>query len=156
MAPAPDPLDLFLDLGAIVIAALALGVSVLSWRVAQQATRATQQGARAAIYDRRFEIYSDAEDFIAAWSRDGRPDIRNALPTLVGAWSRSHFLCRDEVTRYLRQLWLDAVQADYLNNVISGEVKGDRDAAIAKAHDYLNEHVDFEKLRELFSEDLKI
>jgi hypothetical protein len=43
-----------LDAVAVIIAALALIVSLLSWRASVQAVRAS-------IFDRRFEVYADAE-----------------------------------------------------------------------------------------------
>ena len=90
----------YISVGAIVIAAIALWVSHRSWRTSEKAIRAS-------TFDHRYEVYSDAEAFIGAWMRDARPDL-GKLPTLIGAWTRSHFLCRDEVTKYLRKLWEDA------------------------------------------------
>ena len=46
------------------------------------------------------------------------------LSVLVGAWSRSHFLCDERVTKYLRKLWLDAVSADYHDKVDQGANHG--------------------------------
>jgi hypothetical protein len=115
-----------------------------------------EQGNRAAIFDRRFEVYGDAEHFIIAWMRDAKPDLSGQLGTLIGAWSRSHFLFDVEVTTYLRQLWLDAVDADYARQVIAGEAPGDRQKAIEKSHDLLLKHANFDKLRNTFLPHMKI
>lgn len=87
--------------------------------------------------------------------RDGHPNL-GELGTLVGAWSRSHFVCREEVTRYLRKLWLDAVRADYLHKVIEGKVKGDHEKAVDEFYELLREHADFDKLRKIFMNDLRV
>jgi hypothetical protein len=84
------------------------------------------------------------------------PPSVEELGILVGAWSRSHFLCRAQVTQYLRTLWLEALEADYLNKVISGEVKGDRSQAVEKFYAIQKKHFDYEKLREVFMKDLKV
>jgi hypothetical protein len=60
------------------------------------------------------------------------------------------------VTQYLRKVWLDAVKADYLNKVISGEVAGDRAKAVDEFHTLLKQHADYDKLREIFMPDLKV
>jgi hypothetical protein len=133
---------------AAVISLFALAVSFLSWRAAVQSISAS-------AFDRRFEIYSDAERFIGAWMRDAHPDL-GLLPTLVGAWTRSHFLCSDEVTTDLRKLWLDAVNADMDHKVIAGEVQGDRDRAIERRTALMLEHADYERLRAKFMHDLKV
>lgn len=133
---------------AIAISAFALIVAVLSWRASIQATRA-------AIYERRYEVYADAEKFISAWLRDGRPDM-DELRTLVGAWSRSHFLFDEKVTVYLRKIWTDAVDADYANKVIAKKAQGDRSNAIEKASALHLEHADYDKLRAVFMDKLKV
>jgi hypothetical protein len=88
---------------ALIVSIVALLISVLGYRIAQHANRA-------AIFDRRFEVYEDAEQFVGAWQAHGRSS--EDLSRLVGAWNRSHFLFDDPVTAYLRQLWLDAIDAD--------------------------------------------
>ena len=138
----------YLDIAAIIIAGIALAISFMSWRAAKQSTRA-------AIHDRRYEIYEAAERFISIWLREGQPDL-DALGPLVGAWIKSHFLCRKEVTRYLRQLWLDAVQADKMTLVAKGEVPGDRQKAIEQKWELINKYSDYEGLREVFMDDLRV
>lgn len=139
--------DLISSLSAIVAIA-AFAVSFASWR-------ASERSVKAAIFEHRYSIYEDAETFLSAWLRHGRPDMA-LLGQLVGAWSRSHFVCRPEVTAYLRKLWLDAVNADYLAKVISGEVEGDHNVAVEKKYDLIREHADFDKLRGVFLPDLKV
>ena len=100
-------------------------------------------------------LYSDAEAFIGVWMRDARPDMEK-LPLLVGAWTRSHFLCRGEVTQYLRTLWTDAVRADELNELMSGNAEGDRPKAVKEFYELLKAHANYERLRGKFMPDLKI
>ena len=87
--------------------------------------------------------------------RDGQPDM-TLLGVLVGAWSRSHFLCKTEVTDYLRKLWLDAVRASYLHGVMTGEAQGDHGEAVKEFHALLREHADYDKLRAKFMSDLRV
>ena len=141
-------METFVNVLALVVAALALAVSWLSWR-------ASLLGIRASTYDRTYEIYADAERFHGPWMRDARPDM-SMLPTLIGAWSRSHFLCSEEVTAYLRKLWLDAIRAEHLSKVIAGEYPGDHGAAVKEEYELLRQHVDFERLRVLFMPDLRV
>ena len=141
-------MDVMLATGSFVLAVLALFVSVRSWQAADQS-------ARAAIYAQRFEIYSDAEAFISAWMRDGTPDL-SLLSRLVGAWSRSHFLSRAEVTAYLRELWTNAVDASYARKIMQDKAKGDYGSAAEKEHNLLMKHADFDRLREVFMHDLKV
>lgn len=133
----------------ILIALAALVVSVLSLRASSQTVRAT-------VFDRRFDIYADAEKFIAAWGRDGYPDIQTELRTLVGAWTRSHFICHPSTTQYLRKLWLDGIEANKLRAVIAGELPGDHAEAVRKYYELLRLHADYDKLREVFMKDLRI
>ena len=141
-------MESYIDLAAALMAALALGVSFLAWRASMLAVRAT-------TFDRRFEIYKDAESFIAAWTRDSSPDM-SRLSVLVGAWSRSQFLCSDEVTSYLKQVWDDAVSAAVLRKVMSGELPGDHGQAAEESHALLREHADFVLLRATFMPDLRV
>lgn len=141
-------MGIYLNIGAILIAAIALIVSYLSWRTSEKAVRAS-------TFNRRFEIYLDAQAFIDAWMRHARPDMEK-LPTLVGAWSRSHFLCREEVTQYLRSLWVDAVKAAELDMVVSNEMEGDRPEAVKEVYRLLRTHADYDQLRQKFMRDLKV
>ena len=99
-------MESYIDLGVIVVAVLAFAVSILAWRAAMLA-------GRAATFERRFEIYRDAETFIAAWQRNGSPDMAK-LPLIVGAWTRSQFVCSETATNYLKTVWDDAVNAAVL------------------------------------------
>ena len=141
-------MDTYIDLGVLVVAAIALVLAYLSWRASLLAVRAS-------TFDRRYEVYAEAERFLSAWLRDGRPDM-SLLGLLVGAWSRSHFLCNERVTTYLRKLWLDAVNADFNERVVTGELAGDYDKSVKIVHDLLMEHHDFDNLRAVFMGDLKV
>lgn len=137
-----------MDALALTIGLIALVVSGLSWWTAVHANRA-------AIFDRRFEVYTDAEKFVSAWGRHGRPEM-DQLGALVGAWSRSQFLFDAPVTNYLRQLWLDAVDADYCSKVVAGAVQGDHGKAVEKLHRLNLQHIDGDRLREQFIPHLKV
>jgi hypothetical protein len=138
----------YIDLGANVVAVLALAVSVLAWRAAMLA-------GRAAAFERRFEIYRDAETFISAWQRDGSPNMAK-LPLIVGAWSRSQFLCSEAATSYLKAVWDDAVSAAVLRKVASGELPGEPADAVLELRALTSEHADLVQLRAAFMSDLKI
>jgi hypothetical protein len=60
------------------------------------------------------------------------------------------------VTKYLRKLWLDAIDADMDHKVLKGDVEGDRDKANKRRWTLLQEHADYEKLRTKFMHDLKV
>lgn len=143
---------------AMVVGLGSLLVSIWSYqagnRAVEQAKLAADQALKAAIYDKRFEIYSDAQKFIAAWSRNGKPDL-GLLSVLVGARDRSHFLYGPEVTAYLRKIWIDSVQADYDSQVIGGAVSDDREKALARRRAMIDT-ADLDKLREVFKPDLKV
>ena len=133
---------------AMAISAIALVISFLSWQTASRANVAS-------TFDRRFEIYADVEAFVTAWMRLGHPDM-TLLPKLAGAWTRSHFLCREEVTAFIRKLWLDGVEADLMDRTAKGIVPGDEQRAIEKSLQLFNEHTNFDKLREVMVPDLRV
>lgn len=133
---------------ALITGIIALVVSGFSWRTAVHANRA-------AIFDRRFDVYTDAEKFISAWRTHGRPEM-DQLGVLIGAWNRSQFLFEAPVTNYLRQLWLEAVDADYCSKVIAGEVQGDHGKAVEKMHRLTLQHMDGDRLRAQFIPQLKV
>lgn len=136
------------ELITIVLALAALLISLLSWYTATKANIA-------ATIDRRYDIYSAAENFLGIWLRNGYPDLA-ALNDLIAAWTRSHFLCRPEVTDYLRTLWIDAVRANELHEIIQGNVPDNKAEAIRAAKDLLLKHVDYKKLREVMTPDLPV
>src|SRR5262245_33528347 len=103
-----------LDLITLAGSTIAVVISIFSWRAAAHANRA-------ALFDRRFEVYNAAEEFIDPWIRDAKPDLEK-LHILFHAWNRSHFLFEPDVTAYLRKLWLDAIKADYCRKIVAGEV----------------------------------
>lgn len=137
-----------LNIIAIVTGLVALFVSALSWHASVQANRSS-------VFDQRFAVYADVEAFLGSWGRDGRPDMRE-LPRLVQAWNRSHFLFESSVTAYIRKVWLDAVRADYLNKVTSGQVKDDHNAAVDEEHALTLQHINGDNLRAKFLAHLKV
>lgn len=137
-----------LNVIAILTGLTALGVSLLSWHASVQANRAS-------IFDQRFAVYSDAEEFIGFWLRDGHPNLEE-LRLLVGAWNRSHFLFDKPVTRDLRKLWTDAVECDYARKVMAGQAQGDHAAAVQKVYELTLKHTDLDRLRATFLPHLKI
>lgn len=133
---------------ADALSALALMVAILSWLTAARANRA-------ATFTQRFELYRDVEKFIGAWMRDARPDL-TMLHLVSDAWNRSHFLFRADVTRHLRTLWVDAVDADLAARVVNGEIPGDRPTAIDRKYRLLKHHGDYDRLRAIFLPEMKL
>ncbi|MGB0087351.1 MAG: hypothetical protein WBP94_18500 [Rhodomicrobiaceae bacterium] len=136
---------------SLLVSIAAFAVALFSWFAAIHANRA-------ALFDRRFEVYRDAEEFIRGWQRHGRPDIE-LLPKLVDAWNRSHFLFDADVTAYLRKLWLDAVDADECAKVASREVPADveeRQKHRKKASELFKKYTENEQLRNAFLPHLKV
>ena len=136
------------NLLTLIIAAGALIVSALSWRASVHAIRAS-------TYDQRYQIYADTEKFLGPWIRDAHPDL-GMLHVLIGAWTRSHFLCDPAVTAYLHKVWLDAIAANHARKVMSGEAAGDHAQAVAQDNALLLEHANFDKLRATFMPDLRV
>jgi hypothetical protein len=99
----------------------------------------SKESIKAAAFKERFAVYVDVQEFMRPWMRDGRPDI-SQLPLIVGAWDRSRFLFEPEVTAFIRQIWLDAVKAEYQSKIVSNEYPGDRDAAIKFVHGCMNRY----------------
>lgn len=87
--------------------------------------------------------------------REAKPPIHD-LGQLVGAWSRSHFLCRPEVTTYLRKIWTDAIDAAKAVDIINGDAEGDHLEAIYDQYERLRQTADYDKLRAVFMDDLKV
>ncbi len=136
------------ELGALLIGAVALVVSGLAWRAAVEANRTAR-------FERRFEVYTDVDKFLRPWMRDAHPDL-DELPLLIRAWDRSHFLFPQDVTDYLRRLWLDSIQAARCHRILSGEEDGDHKAAVAKKDELLRTCCDSERLRAIFAPHLRI
>ena len=133
---------------ALIVSCGALIVSIYS-------VKANVQSTRASLYDRRLEIYSEAEKFLGAWIRNARPDL-TLLPSLVGAWGRSKFLFDQEITDYLRKIWLDAIEAEKSWQIIDDKTHGDRSEAIKVKYDLLTEHGELDNLRNKFLKHLKV
>jgi hypothetical protein len=121
---------------AVAAAASALA-AFLSWRSERHSSEAqallSAQAVRAAIFERRFAVYVDVQDFMRPWMRDAHPDLAQ-LPLLVSAWDRSRYLFEPEVTAFIRQIWLDAVRIERDRAILRGEVAGDREQAIEFEH----------------------
>lgn len=116
----------------------------------------SRKSNRTTIFDQRFAVYRDVEKFLGFWARDGRPNL-SELRLVTDAWNRSHFLFDGRVTKYLRQLWLDAIQAESDARIISGEQPGDRNVAIEREHQlFLKYCGEGDLLRTTFMRDLKI
>lgn len=107
---------------ALVVAAVSLIFSYRSWQVGRVQSQA-------ALFTERFKVFSAAKDFLNPWFRDAKPDLQK-LGTLIDAWERSMFLFEPPVTQFLREMWLAAVRANYLDSVIKGEAAGDHGAAV--------------------------
>lgn len=139
-----------LSVSALIVSTAAVIVSILSWRAAIRANNAT-------IFEQRFAVYRDAEDFIRSWTQHGVPDIDTKLRSLVDAWNRSHLLFDGEVTVYLRKLWLDGLEANLAEHVIRGEHDGDYQAAVDKKYSLLRLHcADESPLRKVFVKHMKV
>lgn len=121
--------DQIFSFGPLMVSIIALVVAALSWRAAERSARAT-------AYEKRFEVYRDAEEFVRAWLQRGDPNLDH-LGALVDAWNRSHFLFDSSVTAFLRDLWLKALRAHEANSIVLGELDGDRDAALKIKYDLL-------------------
>ncbi|CEJ84836.1 exported hypothetical protein [Hyphomicrobium sp. GJ21] len=116
----------------------------------------SRKSNRAALFDQRFAVYRDVEKFLGFWARDGRPNL-GELRLVIDAWNRSHFLFDGFVTAYLRQLWLDAVQAESDARTVNGEQPGDRNVAIEREQQlFLKYCGEDNSLRTAFMRDLKI
>jgi len=138
-----------------MVEAFALLVSFGAVTVAVLALLASYKALRASVFDRRFEVYEEAERFLAAWNRDGRPDM-GALPAFVHAWTKSHFLFDAAVTEYLRSVWIDAARADYLQKIVTGDATGDRNEAAKEAIELMMQRASFEALRDAFLPHMRV
>lgn len=135
---------------AHAIAIVALLFSLMSLLAAVHANRA-------AIYGHRLVVYSDAQLFLTAWMQDGRPDMQH-LRVLVQAWSASHFLFSRTVTAFLRQLWLDAIDANMASRIATGELPGDHQEAVRKQYDLMRKYFrdDEDVLRNVFAPEMRV
>ncbi len=144
-------------------AALAAGASAVaafvSWRT-QLRSFSTQetlakQSIKAATFERRFQVYEDVRAFLTHWLQDGKPNI-GELSKLIYAWDRSRYLYEHDVTQYIRRMWLDALDADMAQQVVSGALAGDRDAAIKLKYDLILYYGDDARMYAVFARDLSI
>ena len=138
MAPGIDIIgqahtQLTADRLAVIVAGLALLVSIFSYRAARKANKAALEANRVAIFDRRFSVYTDAEKFLGAWFRHGKPDW-DEMPTLLSAINRSQLLFPKTISKYLEMLKKDAIEASRAASVVSGETEGRREQAVEKQY----------------------
>lgn len=89
--------------------------------------------AQAVIFNERMAVFQTVKDFLGPWFRDGFPD-NTGLWKLIDAWERSKFLFDQSVTDFLRQLWKDAVSAEYQEKIMRGEISGDYQLAVDMNH----------------------
>ena len=134
---------------ALIVGALALVIASLSWWTAIHATRA-------AIFDLRYAVYSDVRKFVAYWNTHGRTEVRDGLGSLVDAWDRSHFLIHEDVTRAIRVMWIDALNADISHRIVAGKLAGDRDVAIERSFRLTQFHTDYDRLRGYFLPQMRV
>ncbi|RUP08289.1 hypothetical protein [Hyphomicrobium sp.] len=139
-----------MDLSALASAVAAAASAVaafLSWRSERFSSEAqallSAQAIRAAIFERRFAVYVEVQDFMSPWMRDGHPDLVR-LPQLISAWDRSRYLFDPEVTSFIRGIWLDAVQIEHDRPIINEEMEGDRQKAIEFKYACLRKYFDNE------------
>jgi hypothetical protein len=116
------------------IAAIALAVAGLSLLLSYFGWKVGRVQAQAALFRERFEVFSMVKQFLKPWFRDGAPDL-TTLPILIDAWERSKFLFKPSVTQFLRQMWIDAVDASHNRDILSGAAEGDRQRASAALRD---------------------
>ena len=87
------------------------------------------------------QIFQATKDFLRPWYQNAVPDL-NELWKLVDAWQRSKFLFDQSVTDFLRQLWIDAVDAKLRHQIIANEVRGDREKAIEIQGRYFTKYLE--------------
>jgi hypothetical protein len=139
-----------------VASTLTILLSIFATVVAGFALLEARKSNRAVVFDQRFAVYRDVEKFLGFWARDGRPNL-NELRLVTDAWNRSHFLFDKFVTAYLRELWLDAIQAETDARTVNGDQPGDRNVAIEREQRlFLKYCGEGNSLRTAFMRDLKI
>lgn len=120
---------------SLAIAVLSMAASAATALITVQAVteakaqvHASRTQAQAAVLPERLEIYNTVRDFLGIWFREGHPDL-NQLPSLIGAWERSHFVFGEDTVQFIRTLWLDSVDADMASRISDNQVEGDKQAA---------------------------
>lgn len=130
-----DYQTLFVGLAALAVTIVSVIAALQSHRTAQLQLQVAQIQAQAAIFSERMAIFQSVKDFLRPWFRDGVPDL-GELYKLVDAWERSKFLFDQSVTDFLRQLWKDAVDAQFQHRIIAGEIAGNHNRAVEKNYAY--------------------
>lgn len=99
----------------------------------------SKESIKAAAFKERFAVYVDVQDFMRPWMQDARPDL-SKLHLITSAWDRSRYLYEPEVTAFIRQIWMDAIDAHYQARIMSGELPGDYQAAVEFEHSCLKRY----------------
>lgn len=142
---------------ALSFAVIAFGLAAVALTMALGSHQAALRAKRAVTFDERFSVYRDAENFLTDWSRRGRPDLDDGLPSLIAAWSRSQFLFPDTVSDYLKTIWHDAVAADEARNIYDGIAEGDHEEAMKLEARLTRKHVEnYDRLRKAFMPHIKV
>jgi hypothetical protein len=87
--------------------------------------------AQAAMLPKRLEIYEVVRDYLIVWAQYGHPKT-DKLPSLVRAWETAQFLFDREVVSFIREVWIDSLNADLNYRVSLGEADGDRSEAFKR------------------------
>ncbi|MBY3059436.1 hypothetical protein HF263_25700 [Rhizobium leguminosarum] len=99
-------------LQALLTPAIAIGVGVIAymqWRTAHQKVVLD-------LFDRRYRVYQLARDAVGMVARTGNSD-REAELAMLEAMEASRFLFGKDVSLYLRQLYMNAVDLEQANFV---------------------------------------
>ena len=126
--------EVLIGIPALLVAAATAWSSIQSSIAAEAQVRAARQQAQAAMLAERLKVYQATKEFLHYWLRDGLPDLTK-LHLLVGAWEAAHFLFSDKTVKFLRELWLDAVQCDFHYQVVMGSVEGESATASQRVMD---------------------
>lgn len=135
-----DYQTLIVGLATVIVAVVSTVTTFQSHRTSQLQLRIAQIQAQAAIFSERMGIFQAVKEFLRPWFRDGVPDLRE-LYKLADAWERSKFLFDLSVTDFIRQLWKDAVDAQFQHRIIADEIVGDRIRAIEKEQIYFAKYL---------------
>ena len=135
-----DYQTLFVGSAALAVTVVSVITALQSHQTAQLQLRVAQIQAQAAIFSERMGIFQAVKEFLRPWFRNGVPDLRE-LYKLADAWERSKFLFDQSVTDFLRQLWKDAVDAQFQHRIIANEIVGDRTRAIEREQIYFAKYL---------------
>jgi len=106
---------------AFVVPVLLLLVAILAWRTAVNAVRAV-------AFTPRHEIYLDVKKFVQDWATHARPQM-NEISRLDTALESARFLFSPKVVRYLEKLREASFAAHKAEQILTGEIAGDKQKA---------------------------